>query len=215
MLQIRILAFGCILGLISFTTLADVKTVRHLIKSDSIDLSQTCLDEYMSRRNHLWVAAGLGLPLAPVDVVGGGFAGAGVGYGVQVVTGSALVGIVEPVMLGVYGGWLAGIALAVGWEMASAVKLVQNGFLINVIAASREGNMVDASLKKFHKKYLRSYKQDRDTVTPERLAQVMSSADQSGQLCDGSLTKSKRHSLRHRLASKKDIFRFVHRQIDR
>ncbi|HAZ12869.1 MAG: hypothetical protein A2X86_21905 [Bdellovibrionales bacterium GWA2_49_15] len=155
---------------------------------------------------------GLGLPLAPVDVIGGGFAGAGIGYGVEAITAGALVGVVEPVLLGVYFGWLGGVALAIGWEIRNIVKLVQNGFLIKVIAQAREGQ----TATKFMDKYLSKYKKDRELATSEKIAQIIAGADESGALCDGSLTKKgkKRKALRYKLADKKDLFTYIHSQLN-
>ena len=122
-----------------------LKKVSKFLKHKVIDPKNTCLDEYMNRHKQLVKMLGLG-PLGGTlgaGIVGGGFVGGPFG---AILAGS-LGGVI---------GAGAGIGALTGYQVYSLSALLQNKYLIKVIANARDGE--GKSLRRFYKSVSRRLK---------------------------------------------------------
>ena len=185
-----------------------LKKVSTFLEHKVIDPKKTCLDEYMNRHKQLVKMLGLG-PL-------GGILGAGTttaaGVGAGVVGGGFVGGPFGAILAGSLGGVIgagAGIGALTGYQIYSLTALLQNRYLIKVIANARDGE--GKSLRRFYKSVSRRLKGN--TLSTLTLADHIREADRSGALCDGSLVrKGKRRKLsklRHFLANKREIIKHL------
>jgi hypothetical protein len=195
----------------TYTTLkteADVEAVIH----NTVDVETTCIDEYLVRSKQLrrfliWAP--------PVTVVGGAVGSAAVGLGtIYAVEAAGSIGWAA-LGWGIFGTTVtaAGAVITfVALETTKAVRYVQNKNMMEAIAFSHADDTENKRIQRFLKKYNKKYAED-DLTAAEMMA-LIRDMDATGKLCDGSLTKKKGKKLKHKLASKKDLFAAIHKIVN-
>ncbi|MFY7992668.1 MAG: hypothetical protein ACOVP4_05185 [Bacteriovoracaceae bacterium] len=191
-----------------------IKEIKQLVGTQ-IPNNETCLDEFLSRREELskklWLS-----PLSGAAEIGGG---TGIGLIVGAAIGTTLIKDGGWAQLGaLLGGGLIGFAAGatvfISGTTVNIVKFANNDRLIKWIAEARLSASGKAS-EKMHQKYSKKYK--RDNAAEEDLTQILVQLDQSGQLCNGDIVAPRRFKkgkkLKQRLANKTEIFKKMHEVI--
>lgn len=175
-----------------------IKDVKKIIQE--VGPENTCMDEYLKRRNRLI----LSLSISPAVLVGSAYAGGLVGL----VAAETIGGAINPV--NGFETFLLG-SIAGGAMIAPTIALIQTGSQIKQL---REVNLILKALaeirikafgekiNKLYAKYseLEEYPLDKSFFMAELLA-----LDSNNELCDGSMTRKNSKLLKHRLARLKNI----------
>lgn len=187
-----------------------IKEIKKLVGTQ-IPKNETCLDEFLARREQLskklWLS-----PLTGAAEVGGGTAA---GLGVGAIIAHTLVADGWAQLGALLGGGLIGMAAGAGvfitGSTVNIIKFSNNDRLIKWIAEARISNLNSIS-EKMHRKYNRTYKSDNASI--EDLSNTLLELDRSGALCDGSIVAPRRFKkgkkLKQRLANKSEIFKKLH-----
>lgn len=191
-----------------------IHSIKDALKSGRVDPSTTCVDEYLKRSRSLALRTGLGILSGPF--VTAGSAGAGIGIAASMASAS---GVVTPTVLAIGGvaGTLVGTPLIAGslaFQIASAVQLGQNNYLLRVIAQSYDGNgrRFNKFLKRFKRKYKKNFRNKISRLKKRNFANLIVRADREGIFCNGNLT-GKYNSPKKRLAKKKHIYNYLIKNI--
>jgi outer membrane lipoprotein SlyB len=210
--------FASILAiLISMSTFANTESHYEIITNNVItnELSSdaTCIDEYNQRRLQLkkWLiwTPPTGVVGIPVAGVVGGFSGAAIANGVGAYGWNAIGYAIGGMMLGA----LSAVTTTITIETVTAVKYTKNLRMMKLISEAHQSDLNGRISNKFLRKYLRQYPNDQLDIGV--LQAFVADLDFSGKLCDGSLTKTDKTSkLKHLLASKDDLFSYIHASIN-
>ncbi|MCT4640790.1 MAG: hypothetical protein N4A33_00735 [Bacteriovoracaceae bacterium] len=178
---------------------------------NSIDKQQTCLDEYIEREQQLkkWL-----IWTPPLAVIGTPIAGVSAMVATSGLT--TILNIQGWAALGwVIGGGMvatgAAAITAVTTEISNKIKFINNRRLIRAIVEAYNNNLNGKNLYKLTKKFNKRYK---SKIKISQLIKVLTNLDKSQKLCDGSLkSKLRSYRLKHLLANKKDLFRYINSQL--
>ena len=183
-------------------TLSSVKIseVRELI--DSIGPENTCMDEYLKRRNNLILEiVAIANPITILAGVSSGF----------MITGELIVAGGSTTVFTTYIGALIGGSsmTLIGTVPATSIAVVQLLEVDKILMALAEqhSNQPGKKSDKLYAKYVRDF---RNQTEKEDFFSKLIALDESGKLCDGSMVdKSKissRKQLKFKLALAKQIF---------
>ena len=211
-----------------------IRSVKKLLKNGKIDPKRTCLDEYIARNRQLWKKMGLG-PFTTLGtatgagvVVGMTAGGTGAAIGAGTVAGGQAIG--GALASGLIGGWI-GLAIAgpafIAYEGTQISRFVKINRTIRVISNARDG--VEAEhIMKFTKKYLKKYPKDKKYINAKKMIHIIAEADENKLLCNGKLVrkrgvrkmikklkKKNPSKLADFLATRKEIFHYIHDMIEK
>jgi DNA-binding transcriptional ArsR family regulator len=214
--------------------------VRHIKRwLKTADHSTTCLDEYLQQRKKqiklpvvLLIDTGLGVALAAAS--GGWVPTITVSFAFiryflsETIAGrimrlrypDAIPGSWNPYEFDAIANGISAVTLIPYYiaGVTSAVKAVNTSFMMKAIANTK--GFHSKHIYKLRKKYLKCYPEDSEIASIERLKEVISEADTTGVLCDGSIVKEyaprryrRGRKLKQRLTRKKELFQYLHDQL--
>jgi hypothetical protein len=180
--------------------------------TESIPEELTCADEYFKRRGQL----GLKIGLSPVIIAGssvtGFVGGAFAGIGLFKLSGASSLGgwgDLVALVSGAFIGTATGLGISVTEEGIAVANFFRNQNLLRLIYESRKdgGEVLNHLYREFKGIYNES------ELTKEEFSKEISSLDEKGKLCDGSLVRPKRYKngkrLKQLLATKSEIFNYL------
>lgn len=177
-----------------------IREIRELIREKGEE--NTCMDEYLKRRNRLIIKLALAPAVIPagfyVATVGTGFAGLLLGYSIGV---EPLATAIGGMALGAVGGG-TGLLTDTGLGIKHLIETDRILKSLGELHLNRAGTKTQRLYSK--------YAQNNENAVDEKSFEIaLLNLDQEGKLCDGTLTKNrvltKGHSLRKRLARTKHL----------
>lgn len=184
-----------------------IREIKNLMRT--ISPNETCMDEYLKRRKQLiikLVASPLSIPLF---LVGGAFAGAGLGTAIGSLSGASDPWAALGHMIG--GGLIGGAAsgvYAIVDTTSTGVQLNQINTVLKTLGEyylEKEGRKTE----KLYSLYLE--KEELSPISKEEFVERIVDMDKQGTLCNGSLVKQPRIKfglkLKYKVARPKDLIR--------
>lgn len=177
----------------------------------SVDRKTTCVDEYYKRRYHLGIRMGFTPAIIAGSAAAGVFAGGFIGYQAFMLSGAAVQGFADLAAMAA-GGFIGGITGITGSGVDTGFAVVdffRNQNLLRLIYESRHegGAAVDGYFADYQSKFRES------NISKEEFESKVSTLDESGKLCDGSIVDPRRYKkgrrLKQRIANKKELFKFI------
>lgn len=180
-----------------------IKEIKTYLKTT--DKQNTCLDEYLKRRTQLITKLAL-TPVTSVAIgVGSVYVGAGVGIGAAAITNTRGWSALGYMIIGAGSGVVLTTAYTLYDTTKSTMEILDNNLMIKALAEqymNADGPKSDKLYKKYTKKNASALSRD---AFFERLIEL----DQSGALCNGSMTKKSKiklgFDLKYKLVKSKDL----------
>ncbi len=218
-LTTTLVAFSILITSLGSISLASetVRDVRREMKEGTINPENTCLDEYIEESNKQIWKTGLTPPIGGAGTFALGFGGAMAGGFLAQLVGTVGWEALGFMGVGAFVGLCAGTSVLATLEAVAITKLVQNNFLIKVIAEAKGDPQIPRkNFTKFLVKYDHKYPADKIFTKTERVAEILNTADFESTLCDGSLVGKKGGLFKKKnrtLARKNEIFKYIKTKI--
>lgn len=184
-----------------------IREIKEHLKT--INTETTCMDEYLARRKQLIVKLSLSPVIAVAGTVASTYVGGATAAAIATARGvegwSGLGYTIGGAALGAAGG-----AVAVGVDTTITGVTLANNVLITKAVAEQHLGREGILTEKLYKKYLKKSKVD---LSKEEFVEKLIKADETGELCDGSMVKQPRikigTKLKFKIAKLKDLVRFI------
>ena len=175
------------------------------LKGASVELSETCLDEYVARNIYLKKFILYAPPITVLSLSVGSYAYFMGLTGLLTlapsellfVTGFGLLYVATPVILGT----------AVTLEVRNSIEYFRNRSVVRLLDALRLNEPSNKHVRKFIKKFRKKHPES--SITDDQIFSEILSLDKNGSLCNGELTGSNSDKVRKLLAKNKHLYKYL------
>ena len=200
-------------ALLIISTLAHADTDKTKIReikiwANSISLEATCIDEYLTNRNHLEIKMGLTPVIITSAVAAGIFSGAFIGVKLFLLSGAENVGFADlgAMVGGGFLGALSGLGISGTTSTLNVINFFRNQNLLRLIYESRHNGGL--AVDKFFSKFIEGH--PASSIKKDQFMSLIEELDLRGALCNGSIVARNRYKhgrkLTQRLANGEEIF---------